>query len=93
MSFLYWREDDPDYDGNEIIVPCPQCGKPAKDWGTLIWCREGEHLTAQVSYELEVCPTKHAPDVVESAASSEISPASEVPASEAESKPATTQVM
>ena len=67
MSFLYWREDDPDYDGNEIIVPCPQCGKPAKDWGTLIWCREGEHLTAQVSYELEVCPTKHAPDGGDSA--------------------------
>ena len=48
---------------------------------------------------IKFCPfcgrslTKHAPDVVESAASSEISPASEVPASEAESKPATTQVM
>ncbi len=38
-------------------------------------------------------PTKHAPDVVESAASSGISPASEVSASEAESNPATTQVM
>ena len=38
-------------------------------------------------------PTKHAPDVVESAASVSISPASEVSASEAESKPATTQVM
>lgn len=37
--------------------------------------------------------TKHAPDVVESAASSNILPASEVSASEAESKPATTQVM
>lgn len=40
-----------------------------------------------------VCPTKHAHDVVESAASSDISTASEVSASEAESKPATTQVM
>ena len=37
--------------------------------------------------------TKHAPDVVESAASVSISPASEVSASEAESTPATTQVM
>ena len=35
---------------------------------------------------------KHAPDVVESAASVSISPASEVSASEAESTPATTQV-
>mgnify|MGYP000940748333 CR=1 FL=1 len=39
------------------------------------------------------CPTKNAPDVVESAASSDISTASEVSASEAESKPAITQVM
>ena len=38
-------------------------------------------------------PTKHAPDVVESAASVSISHASEVSASEAESNPATTQVM
>jgi len=38
-------------------------------------------------------PTKHAPDVVESAASVGIFPASEVSASEAESTPATTQVM
>ena len=38
-------------------------------------------------------PTKHAPDVVESAASVSIFPASEVPASEADSTPATTQVM
>ena len=37
--------------------------------------------------------TKHAPDVVESAASVSTSPASEVSASEAESTPATTQVM
>ena len=37
--------------------------------------------------------TKHAPDVVESAASSEIPNASEVSASEADSTPATTQVM
>ena len=37
--------------------------------------------------------TKHAPDVVESAASSDIPATSEVSASEAESKPATTQVM
>ena len=38
-------------------------------------------------------PTKHAPDVVESAASVSISHASEVSASEAESTPSTTQVM
>lgn len=42
---------------------------------------------------ISVCPTKHAPDVVESAASVGISPTSEVSASEAESNPATTQVM
>jgi len=38
-------------------------------------------------------PTKHAPDVVDSAASVSIPPASEVSASEADSTPATTQVM
>jgi DNA-directed RNA polymerase subunit RPC12/RpoP len=38
-------------------------------------------------------PTKQAPDVVESAASVSISPTPEVSASEAESQPATTQVM
>lgn len=38
-------------------------------------------------------PTKHAPDVVESVASVSISTASEVSASEADSSPATTQVM
>jgi hypothetical protein len=38
-------------------------------------------------------PTKHAPDVVESAASVSILPASEVSASEADSTPSTTQVM
>jgi hypothetical protein len=38
-------------------------------------------------------PKKHAPDVVESAASVSISPSSEVSASEADSNPATTQVM
>ena len=38
-------------------------------------------------------PTKYAPDAGESAASVSISPASEVPASEAESNPTTTQVM
>lgn len=37
--------------------------------------------------------TKHAPDVVDSVASVSISPASEVSASEADSTPATTQVM
>ncbi len=37
--------------------------------------------------------TKHAPDVVESATSSDILPASEVSASKADSTPATTQVM
>ena len=41
----------------------------------------------------EIRPTKHAPDVVESAASVSISPASEVSAPEAVSTPATTQVM
>lgn len=43
--------------------------------------------------EYSICPTKHAPDVVESVASSDILPASEVSASEADSTPATTQVM
>ena len=38
-------------------------------------------------------PTKHAPDAVDSAASSDISTTSEVSASEADSTPATTQVM
>ena len=41
----------------------------------------------------KICPTKHAPDVVESAASVSISTASEVSASKADSSPATTQVM
>jgi hypothetical protein len=41
----------------------------------------------------ETCLTKHAPDVVDSAASVSISIASEVSASEADSTPATTQVM
>ena len=43
--------------------------------------------------EIQRRPTKHAPDVVESAASVSISPASEVSASEADSTPAPTQVM
>lgn len=38
-------------------------------------------------------PTQHAPDVVESAASVSIFPASEVSALEADTTPATTQVM
>lgn len=38
-------------------------------------------------------PTKHAPDAVESAASVSISPTSEVSALQADSTPATTQVM
>ena len=38
-------------------------------------------------------PTKHAPDVVESAASSDISPTPEVSVLQAESTPAPTQVM
>lgn len=48
---------------------------------------------------IKFCPfcgrslTKHAPDVVDSAASVSISPASEVSASEADSTPVTTQVM
>lgn len=46
-----------------------------------------------ITAELERRRTKHAPDVVESAASVIISPASEVSASEADSTPATTQVM
>ncbi len=41
----------------------------------------------------KICPTKHAPDVVDSAASVSIFPASEASASEADSTPATTQVM
>ena len=45
------------------------------------------------SEEIEFRPTKHAPDVVESEASSDIYRTSEVSASEAEPTPATTQVM
>jgi len=50
-------------------------------------------LPHYVDLRVKVCPTKHAPDVVESAASVSIFPTSEVSASEAESQPATTQVM
>ncbi len=50
-------------------------------------------LLGEVIRELEERLTKHAPDVVESTASVGVSPASEVSASEADSTPATTQVM
>ena len=53
----------------------------------------GAHYSPRTTVEYRVCPTKHAPDVVDSAASVSISPALEVSASEAESTPATTQVM
>jgi len=52
-----------------------------------------EMTDEQKEYWLSRRPTKHAPDVVDSGVSNDISPASEVPASEAESTPATTQVM
>ena len=56
------------------------------------------HTQKRFVWAINTCPleaqlTKHAPDVVESSASSDILPASEVPASEAESTPATTQAM
>ncbi len=54
--------------------------------------RHGLGVSEQVE-KFNSRPTKHAPDVVESAASSEISTTSEVSASEADSSPATTQVM
>ena len=54
-----------------------------------IFIERGER---ELSYA-ETRLTKHAPDVVDSAASVSISPASEVSTSQAESTPATTQVM
>ncbi len=51
------------------------------------------NLSDVVMVNKEFRPTKHAPDVVESAASVSISTTSEVSASEADSSPATTQVM
>jgi len=60
---------------------------------TLIEWLQGVRCTGAVYEVREIRPTKHAPDVVESAASSEISTTSEVSASEADSSPATTQVM
>ena len=75
--------DDPLwYDEGEEEI-CREC------WGTgwERWC-------PKCGFDLQrPRPTKHAPDVVESAASSDISPASEVSASDGDSNPATTQVM
>lgn len=55
----------------------------------------GDSITLQMYVEgmARAHLTKHAPDVVESVASVSISTASEVSASEADSSPATTQVM
>lgn len=74
------------------------CGKPAKYiYKTTAGSSEplcGIHAKRyKGSPNLKVCPTKHAPDVVESAASVSIPTASEVSVSEADSTPATTQVM
>ena len=52
-----------------------------------------ECINSREAWQIEIRPTPHAPDVVDSAASSDISHASEVSASEADTKPATTQVM
>ena len=83
-------------------LKCPKCGKKglsyaphphAYGWKNYdkVACRycEARFPASQIEAHL----TKHAPDVVESAASSEILPASEVSASEADSNTATTQVM
>lgn len=51
------------------------------------------HFNKLVVFQQVSRPTKHAPDVAESAASVSISTASEVSASKADSTPATTQVM
>ena len=69
-----------DSDGRLLpaCVKCSECGE---------WLRPEEFASG------ECLPTKHAPDVVVSAASASISPASEVSASEADSSPVTTQVM
>lgn len=53
----------------------------------------GAHYSPRTTVEYRVCPTKHAPDVVESDALSGIFHTSEVSASEADSTPATPQVM
>ena len=73
------------------------CGKKLNfrnGWRTTCKCGRKWGLGAKGKiWQFVSRPTKHAPDVVESAASSEISTASEVSASEADSSPATTQVM
>ncbi len=63
-----------------------QCNRKRGHGGNGLYCKQ--HARMQ-----ERKLTKHAPDVVESAASVSISTTSEVSASEADSTPATTQVM
>ena len=66
--------------------------EPDGDGGTMVCPKCDDEKCAECDGTGER-PTKHAPDVVESAASVSISAASEVSASEADSTPATTQVM
>jgi len=70
--------------GRSIIQS--QCGRKRGHGKDGLYCKQ--HARMQ-----ERKLTKHAQDVVESTASVSISPASEVSASEADSTPATTQVM
>ena len=75
-----------DSSGSYDVWQCLHCNKKFKRRG-VSW----HPLETQCKPKRR--PTKHAPDVVESAASVSIPPASEVSASEADSTPATTQVM
>ena len=79
-------------------IKCPKCGKKGLSYAP------HPHAYGWKDYDKVACRycdsrfpvahlTKHAPDVVESVASVGILPASEVSASEADSTPATTQVM
>ena len=73
------------YPAGRSIIPA-QCRRKRGHGKDGLYCKQ--HARMQ-----ERKLTKHAPDVVESATSVSIFPTSEVSASEAESKPATTQVM
>ena len=77
-------------------LSCKHCKEERGEFSTLLarWCALNYYpLQAGGLGGCKAHLTKHAPDVVESAASSGIVTASEVSASEAESTPATMQVM
>ena len=81
---------------NKSCLSCNHCKEERGEFGITLarWCALNYYpLQAGGIGGCKAHLTKHAPDVVESAASVSISPASEVSASEAESTPATTQVM